>query len=389
MFFWKFSKNFCTQRPSQSDETLCGPGAFRAALGRRGSVAASAPRVPSKPPPPHAPRLPDASAIRSAPRATLAMDAAVYRKLHPRAYLKRFLTGASVRADGRAPDAARRATLTAGSVTSAVGSAMAKLGRTTAVAGVSATLVPPSPTSTDQAAGTLAVAVHVLPLAGGRAGSSGAGGGARNADVACLAAFVRENVAGHVDLGALCVEEGTLVWALKLTVYCVDHDGNVEDAMLLAATAALLNVRLPAVRMVDDLPEGDPDARPLCADDDGEDTGGDDASVATAAGAAADDKVLAVASADRTVRLNVSEVSLSVSFAVFDEYLLLDPNRAEEGVADARITLVLRSNGDLRAVHKPGGTAVAASAVGRCLPLAQKQVAALVKVLDLPPPPAE
>jgi exosome complex RNA-binding protein Rrp42 (RNase PH superfamily) len=317
------------------------------------------------------------------------MDAAVYKKLHPRAYLQRFLSGASVRSDGRAADSARRVSVTAGSVSSAVGSALAKLGRTTAVAGVTAALV--APPAAEPGVGALAVAVHVLPLAGPGKGGSGAGSGAgRSAEVACLAAFVRENVLGGVDLAGLCVEEGVLVWALKLTVYCVDHDGNLEDAMLLAATAALLDVRLPTVRMVDDLPEGDPDVRVYGEDgEDGEDGEEVGAAAAAAAAAVTDERVLAVVSEERAVRLGIGDFCLSVSFAVFEDRLLLDPSRDEEAVADARITLVLRSTGDLRAVHKPGGAPISPMVIGRSLQVAQKQVAALVKALELPGVPVE
>lgn len=315
-----------------------------------------------------------------------AMDAAVYRKLHPRSYLRRFLTDASVRADGRALNAARRANLTAGSVSSALGSAMVKLGRTTAVAGISGKLVPPAP-GADAACGTLDVSVHVLPLAGaGHVGSSGASGGGLNADVACIAAFVRETVAGHVELASLCVEKETLVWALKLTLYCVDHDGNMEDAMVFAATAALLDVRLPTVRMIDDLPSSDPDAA-LSRDTDDDGSGGDDAALSgeTAASSARDGKVLAVFTSERTNRLEMNDFSLSFSFVTFEDFILLDPSRDEESVADSRITLVLRSNGELRAVHKPGGNPVPIDAVRKCLVAAQSQLSVLLNLLDVEP----
>lgn len=304
------------------------------------------------------------------------------RKLHPRAYQLRFLSGASVRADGRAPDAARRATLTAGSVGTAVGSAMAKLGRTTgrttAVAGVSATLVPPS--AGEPGAGRLDVVVHPAAL-GARGGRDRSDGG--------IAAFLKEALGGIVDLEALCVEEGVLVWALKVSVYCVDNDGNAEDAMLFAAVGALLDVRLPTVRMVDDLPEGDPDA--IVYRDEDEDAGehsdnGDDeeAQAAARAKAAEDERVLAVVSEERTERLQIADFSLSVSFALLDEYVLLDPSRDEETVADGRITLVFRSKGALRSVLKPGGAAVSPALIARCLPIAQRHLADMLKQLNLP-----
>jgi exosome complex component RRP43 len=294
--------------------------------------------------------IPKLSDLTSVSETTDLMDAAVYQRLHPREYQRRFLS-AAVRSDGRSPAAARRATLTMGSLSSAVGSAMVKLGRTTAVAGLSATLV--EPPAVDPAVGSIAVNVQVLSMAG----PGGKSGAERGADAACLAEFIRENVVRHVDCPSLC-EEGVLVWALSLTVYCVDHDGNVEDAMLLAATAALRDARLPDVRLVDDLPDGDAD----CIGGVG----------------VAEEKVLAVVSGERTTSLLLNDYCLAVSFVLFDEHLLLDPTREEEAVADARITLVLRPSGELRAVHKPGGAPISVTSIGKCLELAKPKLAAMV-----------
>jgi exosome complex RNA-binding protein Rrp42 (RNase PH superfamily) len=42
-----------------------------------------------------------------------------------------------------------------------------------------------------------------------------------------------------VDLAALVIIPGQLVWTLHLDVYCLNHDGNLTDAVFLAAMAAL------------------------------------------------------------------------------------------------------------------------------------------------------
>lgn len=287
------------------------------------------------------------------------MDAAIFKKLHPSEYLKRFLDGPGVRSDGRAPTAARRQTITTSSIATAVGSSMVKLGRTTAVAGVTASLAPPVPTASDLSAGTLTITVHVPPLAGGpTSGSSGATGSARDADVAALAAFVRENTLPFIDLPALCVEASLLVWHLSLSLYILDHDGNTFDAALLAAVAALHDTRLPKARLIDDLPASDPDF------DEDDDSG-----------------ILAVVSDDRPVRLSIPDFALSATFAVFDTHFLLDPSREEELVAHARITIVLRANGELRAVQKPGGPAVSVADIAACYATAQKHVAGMVVAL--------
>jgi exosome complex component RRP43 len=70
-----------------------------------------------------------------------------------------------VRSDGRGLHVARRPALTTGSISSAVGSSMVKLGRTTVVAGVTATVAHPSPGILES--GSLDVNIQVLPLISG------------------------------------------------------------------------------------------------------------------------------------------------------------------------------------------------------------------------------
>jgi exosome complex RNA-binding protein Rrp42 (RNase PH superfamily) len=43
------------------------------------------------------------------------------------------------------------------------------------------------------------------------------------------------------DLAQLCVVEGRIVWAVYVEITCLEDDGTLEDAALLAAVAALRN----------------------------------------------------------------------------------------------------------------------------------------------------
>lgn len=160
--------------------------------------------------------------------------------------------------------------------------------------------------------------------------------------------------------------------------------------MLFAAVGALLDVRLRTVRMVDDLPEGDPDAI-VYQDADGDagkdsDKVDDDdnraRAVAACVKAAEDERVLAVVTEGRTERLQIADCSLSVSFALLDEYVLLVLSRDEEKVSDGRVTLVFQSKGALRSVLKPAAAAVSPSLIARCLLVAQRQLADTLKQLD-------
>jgi exosome complex RNA-binding protein Rrp42 (RNase PH superfamily) len=251
---------------------------------------------------------------------------------------------------------------------------MVKLGKTTVVAGVTGTVSHPLPGAPD--AGSLDVSVQVLPLI---SGSGFAAGLAQRAelkrvglpDAACLAEFLRKNILSFVDLEALCVEEGHLVWALYLTVYCIDFDGCIEDAILLASWAALRDVRLPALRLIEDPGELD----------DSEDQ---DELMERNGRTSSDESVLAVASIDRTEPLTINDFCLSVSFALLGEHILPDPCGEEEAAADARLTLVMRPNGELRGVHKPGGRAMPIESFGTCIELAQARIRDLVARLGSP-----
>ncbi|KAG5720575.1 Exosome complex exonuclease RRP43, partial [Termitomyces sp. T112] len=71
-----------------------------------------------------------------------ALKAAVFQRLHPRIYLERFIAE-NFRPDGRAPDAWRDVNLNVGSISTADGSALVRLGKTTVVCGVKAEIAEP------------------------------------------------------------------------------------------------------------------------------------------------------------------------------------------------------------------------------------------------------
>lgn len=292
------------------------------------------------------------------------MDDEVFRRVNPRDYLRRFLAK-DIRPDGRAPNMARKINITAGSINTAVGSAMVKLGRTTAVAGVHATLVEPSPSSPGD--GILDVVVEMLPIVT----ISGGNRGTRAVDDAvALSHYLRNWIVPHVQLADLCVEKAQLVWRLRLTVYCIDNDGNLEDAVVLAAVAAIGNVKLPSVTLL----EGD----------EGTDVGADDSAMTDddAEKIRESSSVVAMASEERNTLLQAEGLPVTVSFSLFDGKALLDPSGEEEAVADSRLTMVFRPTGELRGVDKGGGKNISEDLLASCMRLAQERVDLLVNKLN-------
>lgn len=52
-----------------------------------------------------------------------------------------------------------------------------------------------------------------------------------------------------LDLESLCILAKRLVWALRVDVHFLDHDGGLVDAACVAVVAALLSFRRPDVEI--------------------------------------------------------------------------------------------------------------------------------------------
>jgi exosome complex component RRP43 len=80
----------------------------------------------------------------SSSTARLDVEATIFKRLHPHIFLSRFLASTpSIRDDGRSPSSSRAVSAVLGSLASARGSCLVRLGRTTVVAAVSAEVARP------------------------------------------------------------------------------------------------------------------------------------------------------------------------------------------------------------------------------------------------------
>jgi ribonuclease PH len=156
------------------------------------------------------------------------------RALFARHYLDKFLAE-GIRPDGRAFAEARRTACAPGVIAAADGSASVQVGNTSVVAGVQ--LSPFCPPAVGSASGRVVVVVDV-----GQLGSSLSN--ARPDDHArALSDFVtrtlRQTRVVDED-GQLVIKRGVAAWTVTLTISCLNFDGNLLDALLLVAVAALL-----------------------------------------------------------------------------------------------------------------------------------------------------
>jgi exosome complex component RRP43 len=175
----------------------------------------------------------------------MADPAASVRALFPGHYLQTFLAE-GVRPDARTFGEPRQTACTPGVISSADGSASVQVGGTSVVAGVQ--LSPFSPPALASTAGRLVVVVDMAQAAASQSAAR-----ADDDQAVALSDFVTRTLqqARAVDDGDLIIKEGAAAWAITLSITCLNFDGNIVDAVMLAALAALLDTRIPAVELSD------------------------------------------------------------------------------------------------------------------------------------------
>lgn len=205
------------------------------------------------------------------------------------------------RIDTRTMNQFREVSADVGTVKSAQGSALVKVGKTQVVAGIKVEHAEPFPDKPDS--GMLVVNAELLPLA-----SPTFEPGRPSENAIELARVVDRGIreSNAIDLDKLVIKSGEDVWAVFIDIYVLDHDGNLIDASALAAIAALLNAKPPEDEAWT-LPEFPIQKRPV-----------------------------------------------AVTVAKINSKLMIDPCLAEEGVMDARITIATIEDGSICAVQKGG-----------------------------------
>ncbi|MCE4624466.1 MAG: exosome complex protein Rrp42 [Desulfurococcales archaeon] len=134
----------------------------------------------------------------------------------------------------------RDLTVQVGVIEKAEGSALVKLGRTQVLAGVKIEVGSPFRDTPDE--GVITVNAEFVPLA-----SPYFEPGPPDENAIELARVVDRSLreVNAVDRKSLVLIPGEKVWIVFVDLYILDHDGNLFDASMLAAMAALLNARLP------------------------------------------------------------------------------------------------------------------------------------------------
>lgn len=279
------------------------------------------------------------------------MEARAYERLYPDEAFEKTLE-TSTRRDGRPLGRARARACACGTATNALGSALARHGATTALAGARASVATPRAEAPNE--GFLEVRVTFAP----QASELERPGWESDKAEACAArvrdALTSAEVLGS-DLSDLCIERGVFAWRLMLDVVVLDDDGAAADAALSAAVAALRDVVLP---------EATVKRGKIVIGDEEEGVDG------------ADDGMR------KGTPLNVRTTPVCLTTALYKEHLLVDPTHAEEALSECEVSVVLTEDGMIRGVFKNGGEVEATEDIlMKCIAAARLQYAASAKVI--------
>ncbi|HTX61461.1 MAG TPA: exosome complex protein Rrp42 [Methanobacterium sp.] len=214
------------------------------------------------------------------------------------------------RSDGRTFDEYRDIVLETGVIEKAEGSARVKIGKTQIMVGAKPQLG--EPFSDTPNVGVLMTNSELIPMAA--PDFEPGPPDERSVELARVTdRCMRE--AGVVDLEKLCIVEGKKVWMVFLDLHILDYDGNLMDAAVLGSMAALMNTKIPEVKVEDDE---------------------------------------VVINPEKLVPLPIKEKALMCTFAKINGELIVDPALEEEQVMSARISIGIRSDGTICAMQKGG-----------------------------------
>ncbi len=207
------------------------------------------------------------------------------------------------RIDTRAFMEMRHVKVKRGVLPQAEGSAQVDLGTTKVLVGIK--LMPDDPMPDTPNQGNLITSAELLPLAHPEYET-----GPPSRESIELARVVDRGIrAGNcIDLESLVLEDKK-VWSVYIDLYILNFGGNLFDASTMAAMAALLDTKIPKYE------NG------------------------------------IVVREERVKSLKIDNIVSSTTFGKIDNYMLLDMNDNEEGMADARVTICTDGT-SIRAMQK-------------------------------------
>ncbi|CAI2171870.1 12491_t:CDS:2 [Funneliformis geosporum] len=257
------------------------------------------------------------------PNPTITFEAETFRRIQPEEYLRKFVQQ-HVRPDG--------------CITTADGSSMVRIGNTTIVCGIKAEVSEPKLNFPKE--GYLVPNIDLSPICSPRFKP-----GPPSEQAQILSENLNKLLKNPkvIDLETLCIQEGKAAWVLFADIVCVNYDGNIFDACVMALISALADVKLPKAVYEDGLVK------------------------------ATEEKIIA---------LSFIRTPYSISFAMFDgKHLLADPNEMEESIIKSAITIAIDETGQLCNIWKVG-TSCTPEQLRTCISKARDRYVDITSIIE-------
>lgn len=236
------------------------------------------------------------------------------------------------RADGRGLDNSREVRLETDAITTADASSLVKLGNTSLICGCKARLLPDK----DQAEpeDRIKLRIELPPIC-----SSPIGRHTQNTEQLLTKAL--KDILDDTN----CIDERDLIlpsiksyWSLEVEVICLNYDGSLLDAALIAVLSALRSIKFKNDTMSDDI-------------------------------------------ISSSIHLN--SLPICTSFAVIGGHTICDPNLEEESIAQSSFSITVDpTQSSSWHIRKVGGQALGVTELERCMDIAKQRADKLQSLLQ-------
>ncbi|KAJ6227893.1 exosome complex component rrp43 [Anaeramoeba flamelloides] len=263
--------------------------------------------------------------------------AQVFAKIHPKEFFQKFFEK-GVRPDNRKLNTFRKPKILKGHINSAIGSSTVRLGNTSVVSGIQAEVVVPDLNKPKM--GKIQVNVELTDLSSSKHSTERV-----NERSAAISEYIESTLinTGTINLEELCIQESEKVWMIYLDIYTLNCDGNVLDACIISALAALQNTTLDPVIIVGENEE----------------------------------------SKEIQKEIILHNLPIPSSFGFFEDYILADPTADEEEIINSKLTIILGKNNkkSICDIYKTGSYPISRKTISTCIELAKNRSKYVIKQL--------
>ncbi|KAM3968353.1 exosome complex component RRP43 [Aphomia sociella] len=272
--------------------------------------------------------------------------AEIYKLIHPVKYFNDYMSR-NIRPDGRKFNEQRNIKLNVNSLQTADSSAVVKCGNTTIVCGIKLELATPKAEEPKQGYIVTNVELPALCSSKYKPGPP--------SDHAQVTSYLVSDIilnSNAVDLKDLCIVPDKLAWVLYCDMVCLDNDGSLVDACIVALISSLKTLSLPYVTY-------DNETEEISVDE------------------------------NKRSPLKIHGIPVATSFAVYkqsqSDMLLVDPTSYEEDMCGGigANFIVCCNNGLLCGTQKFGGSNPSTECQEEALKIAKKRAKLVEEVIEI------